>query len=51
MGLSEEAIRSSLRFSLGRFTTEAEIECVADRLADAIADAASEPPACGPGPF
>jgi cysteine desulfurase len=51
MGLSEEAIRSSLRFSLGRFTTQAEIECVADRLADAIADAASEAPACDPDPF
>ena len=36
LGLSEEACHCSLRFGLGRFTTEEEIDFVADRLLDVV---------------
>lgn len=36
MGLDAEAARSSLRFGLGRFTTDADISRVVDVLADAV---------------
>lgn len=36
LGLSEEAAHSSLRFGIGRFNTEEEIDFVADRLADVV---------------
>ena len=35
IGLSEDAARSSLRFGIGRFNTEAEIEVVAERIVEA----------------
>jgi cysteine desulfurase len=37
MGLDEDRIRESVRFSLGRFTTEEEIDRTADRVVDAVA--------------
>jgi cysteine desulfurase len=37
MGLPMERVQSSLRFSLGRLTTEAEVEEAAARVADAVA--------------
>ena len=36
LGLDEEAAHSSLRFGLGRFNTEEEVDYVADRLIDAV---------------
>jgi cysteine desulfurase len=36
LGLSDEAAHSSLRFGLGRFTTEEEVDFVADRLIDVV---------------
>lgn len=36
LGLSEEAAHSSLRFGLGRFTTEEEVDFVAERLIDVV---------------
>jgi cysteine desulfurase len=36
LGLSPEAAHSSLRFGIGRFTTEEEIDFVADRLTDVV---------------
>ena len=36
LGLTDDAVRSSLRFGLGRFTTEAEIEKTIDILVEAV---------------
>jgi len=36
MGLGEEAVRSSVRFGLGRFTTEEEVEYAAARVIEAV---------------
>ena len=36
LGLSEEMARSSLRFSLGRYTTEEEIDFAIDRITNAV---------------
>jgi cysteine desulfurase len=36
IGRSDALAASSLRFSLGRFTTEAEIECALGRVAEAV---------------
>jgi cysteine desulfurase len=36
LGLSEEATRSSLRFGLGRFNTQAEIDIAAERVIQAV---------------
>jgi cysteine desulfurase len=36
LGLSEEAAQSSLRFGIGRFNTEEEIDYVADSLIDVV---------------
>lgn len=36
MGAGEELARSSIRFSLGRYTTEEEIECAVERIAEAV---------------
>ncbi|HTX40259.1 MAG TPA: IscS subfamily cysteine desulfurase [Acidobacteriaceae bacterium] len=36
LGLGEEAAHSSLRFGIGRFNTEEEIDFVADRLTDVV---------------
>jgi cysteine desulfurase len=36
MGLGEEAVRSSVRFGLGRFTTEEEVEYAAARMIQAV---------------
>ena len=36
LGLGDEVTRSSLRFSVGRFTTEEEIEYVAKKIADTV---------------
>ena len=36
LGLDEEAAHSSLRFGLGRFNTEEEVDFVADRLVDVV---------------
>ena len=36
LGLNEEAAHSSLRFGLGRFNTEEEVDYVAERLIDAV---------------
>ena len=36
MGLSEDLARASLRFGLGRFTTEAEIDFAAGAVGDAV---------------
>lgn len=36
LGLSDEAAHSSLRFGLGRFTTEEEVDFVADHLIDVV---------------
>ena len=36
LGLSDEAAHSSLRFGLGRFTTEEEVDFVAERLTDVV---------------
>jgi cysteine desulfurase len=36
IGLSDESIHSSLRFGLGRFTTEEEVDYVIQRIADAV---------------
>lgn len=44
MGKSDEAIRGSARFSLGRFTTREEIERAADALEKAIRQMRSRPP-------
>jgi cysteine desulfurase len=37
MGVSEDAANSSLRFGLGRFTTAAEVEFAARRVAEEAA--------------
>jgi cysteine desulfurase len=36
LGLTDDAVRSSLRFGLGRFTTEAEIEKTIEILVEAV---------------
>ncbi len=36
IGLSDELARSSIRFGLGRFTTEAEVDYVANRMIEAV---------------
>ena len=36
LGLSEEIARGSLRFGIGRFTTEAEIDYSIDRITDTV---------------
>ena len=36
LGLTDEAAHSSLRFGLGRFTTEEEVDFVAERLIDVV---------------
>jgi cysteine desulfurase len=36
MGLSREVAEGSLRLSLGRFTTETEIDRAADRIAEEV---------------
>jgi cysteine desulfurase len=36
LGLSEEAAHSSIRFGLGRFNTEEEVDYVAERLIDVV---------------
>lgn len=39
MGLADERIYSSLRFGLGRYNTEAEVDVVVEALADAVREA------------
>jgi cysteine desulfurase len=36
LGMSDEMVRSSLRFGLGRFTTEAEIQIAIETVSDAV---------------
>jgi cysteine desulfurase len=36
LGVGEEGARSSVRFGLGRFTTEEEVECAAGRVIEAV---------------
>lgn len=36
LGLTDDAVRSSLRFGLGRFTTEAEIEATIEILTESV---------------
>ncbi|MEX0610608.1 MAG: IscS subfamily cysteine desulfurase, partial [Pirellulales bacterium] len=36
MGFSEDAARSSLRFGLGRFNTEADVDFAAERVVQAV---------------
>ena len=36
IGLSDEAVRGSLRFGLGRFTTDEEIDYAIQRVVDAV---------------
>ena len=36
IGLSEKAVKSSIRFGIGRFTTEEEIEFAIGKVADAV---------------
>jgi cysteine desulfurase len=36
LGVGEDAIRASLRFCLGRFTTEAEIDFAIEHVAEAV---------------
>jgi cysteine desulfurase len=43
MGLEDEQAHSSLRFSLGRFTTEEEIDYVTSEVKEAISKLANEP--------
>ena len=38
LGLSEGAARSSLRFGLGRFNTEADVDAAAERVIEAVRD-------------
>jgi cysteine desulfurase len=49
MGLSEDLARSSLRFGLGRFTTDDEIEFAAEAVASAVARLRSQGVAWSPG--
>jgi cysteine desulfurase len=49
MGLSEDLARSSLRFGLGRFTTEAEIAFAAEAVASAVERLRSQGVAWSPG--
>jgi cysteine desulfurase len=37
LGLTDELAHSSLRFSIGRFTTEADIDYALDKIRDAVA--------------
>ena len=43
MGLADEQAHSSLRFSVGRFTTEEEIDYVTGEVKEAIRKLANEP--------
>jgi len=43
LGLDDEAIQGSLRIGLGRFTTEAEVDFAAERLAGAVERLRAEP--------
>jgi cysteine desulfurase len=36
MGVSDELAQSSIRFGIGRFNTEAEIDYVADKIIHAV---------------
>ena len=49
MGLSEDLARSSLRFGLGRFTTEEEIDFAAEAVATAVERLRSQGVAWSPG--
>jgi cysteine desulfurase len=49
MGLSEDLARSSLRFGLGRFTTEDEIDFAAEAVASAVQRLRSQGVAWSPG--
>ncbi|MHC4993631.1 MAG: cysteine desulfurase family protein [Planctomycetota bacterium] len=49
MGLGDERARSSVRFGLGRTTTEAQIDTVLDRLVWALEHIDEEAPICEPG--
>jgi cysteine desulfurase len=44
LGLSEEAVRGSVRFGLGRFNTEVEVDYVAERVAETVAKLRSAAP-------
>jgi cysteine desulfurase len=36
LGLSEDAARSSLRFGLGRFNAESDVDLAAERVSEAV---------------
>ena len=49
MGLDEDLARSSLRFGLGRFTTEDEVDFAAESVAAAVDRLRSQGVAWSPG--